>query len=193
MGDSLTTPLIGIRHQDGIAMAEFDNLVHMHRARIYRVLWCELRDEDAAATLTQECFLRAYQHRDSFRGESSVSTWLVRIALNLARDYLRNRRQGFWRGLFGHARTEIENASAVARDTSPSPERALMARQELAEVMRLVASLPEQQRTAFLLRFVEELSLEEIAQIMGLECGTVKSHLARAVAALRRMKQGKTK
>ncbi len=189
MEQSLATPLMGITRENGIAAQDFDNLMRAHQSRIYRVLWCELRDADAAQTLTQECFLRAYRSRAGFRGEANVSTWLIRIALNLARDYQRNRRSGFWRGLFGRTRTELDSVAAYARDPAPSPERALSARQELEAVMRLVASLTKQQQIVFRLRFVEELSLEEIAQVMGLEPGTVKTHLFRAVSALRRMKQ----
>ncbi len=166
---------------------DFELVVRAHQARIYRVLCCELRDQDAAATLTQECFLRAYQHRDRFRGEASVSTWLIRIALNLAQDYRRNRRQGFWRRLFGKEAADFTTAALKAADDAPSPERVLIARQQLAEVMAAVDTLSPQQRTAFLLRFVEEMGIEDIAQAMGLEPGTVKSHLARAVAALRRL------
>jgi RNA polymerase sigma-70 factor (ECF subfamily) len=194
MEQSLATPLMGPTSEAGIAAQQFDDLVRAHQARIYRVLWCELRDRDAAATLTQECFLRAYQNRAGFRGRSSVGTWLIRIALNLALDYRRNRRSGFWRSLFGRTRTELDTVAAYARDHAPSAERGLIARQELDAVMRLVASLTQQQRTVFMLRFVEELSLEEIAQVMGLEQGTVKTHLSRAVSALRRhYKQGNAK
>ncbi len=171
---------------DRLGSDDFDVVVRAHQARIYRVLWCELRDQDAAATLTQECFLRAYQHRQRFRGEASVSTWLVRIALNLAQDYRRNRRQGFWRRLFGRESADFATEALKAADHAPSPERVLIAREELAEVMAVVQALSPQQRTAFLLRFVEEMSIEDIAQAMGLEQGTVKSHLARAVTALRR-------
>jgi len=192
MEQSLARPLIGVAPGEAIAAEQFDDLVRAHQSRIYRVLWCELRDADAAATLTQECFLRAYRRRGSFRGESSVSTWLIRIALNLARDHRRNRRQSFWGSLFGRTRIELDSAAAEAPGSTASPERAAIARQELQEVLRLVSSLPEQQHTAFLLRFVEELTLEEIARVMDIECGTVKAHLSRAVGALRRRKQGNT-
>src|SRR5882672_10230408 len=100
---ALTTALDATRIDTvkGIAMEAFDDLVRQHQRRVYRVLFLLLRDPDAADTLTQECFLRAYQKRDGFRGESSADTWLLRIAVNLARDHLRNRRAGFWRRLIG--------------------------------------------------------------------------------------------
>src|SRR5512141_1063058 len=78
----------------------FDDLVLRSQKRIFRLLMALLRDEDAADTLTQETFLKAYKKRGTFRGESSVDTWLFRIAINLARDYQRSRRQSFWKRIF---------------------------------------------------------------------------------------------
>ncbi len=171
----------------GIAAEEFDAIVRLNQRRIYRVLLALLRDPDAADQLTQECFLRAYQKRASFRGEASVETWLVRIAVNLARDHSKNRRTTFWRRLLGS--TAPEEATAAATDLADphaSPERALEARQEVAAVWSAADELSPQQRAVFLLRFVEEMPLGEIARAMGVEVGTVKSHLARAVGAIRR-------
>ena len=87
---------------EGIAAEDFDQLVRTHQRRVYRVLLSLLRDPDAADTLTQECFLRAYEKRSQFRGESPVQAWLLRIAVNLARDHHRNRRVSFWRTLVGN-------------------------------------------------------------------------------------------
>jgi RNA polymerase sigma-70 factor (ECF subfamily) len=172
----------------GWTAREFDDIVRQHQARIYRVLWCELRDDEAAATLTQDCFLKAYRGRSAFRGEASVSTWLVRIAVNLARDYQRNRRQSFWRRLLGNNAHEAELAAGMAEDTTPRADRALLAREQLQRTMEAVKSLSPQQQTAFHLRFLEELSIEEIAEVMGIGIGTVKSHLSRAVNALRQQR-----
>lgn len=168
-------------------MDDFDSLMRAHQGRIYRLFWCELRDADAAANLTQECFLRAYQHRNTFRGDANIMTWLVRIALNLVSDYRRNRRQSFWQRIRGTSRPDGLGMISVA----PSPERVLLGREEADQVLALTALLSEQQRTAFLLRFVEELGLEEIAASMEIEVGTVKSHLSRSVAAIRRLKEAK--
>jgi RNA polymerase sigma-70 factor (ECF subfamily) len=182
MEDTLIAASVG---RTGWTAEEFDCLVRDHQARIQRVLWYELRDDEAAATLTQECFLKAYRARHEFRGESSVQTWLVRIALNLARDHQRNRRQGFWRRLMGGNAEEAERATAMAEDGAPLADRRLLARERLERVMRAVETLSPQQQTVFRLRFVEEMTLEEIALAMDVEVGTVKSHLSRAVSALR--------
>ena len=143
-------------------------------------------DADAADTLTEECFLRAFQRRAGFRGEASVGTWLIRIALNLARDHARSRRAAFWRRLVRDESAGAPTADASwAPDPGPSVERKMLAREQLAAVQAAVERLPHRQRVCFLLRFVEAMSLEEIAQAMRLRVGTVKTHLARAVGALR--------
>ncbi len=175
----------------GLALEDFDALVLTHQRRIYRVLLGLLRDPDAADTLTQECFLRAYRNRAGFRGEASVPTWLIRIAVNLATDHARSRRVAFWRRLFPRRTNEDPEAETSALpDPVASPERVLAAREELAAVWAAARELSTQQRAIFLLRFGEDLTLGEIARAMQLEIGTVKSHLSRALAAVRkRMKE----
>ena len=165
---------------------DFDLVVRQHQQRIYRVLLGLVRDPDMADNLTQDCLVRAYQKRASFRGESSVSTWLISIAINLARDQGRNRSAGFWRRLFAAPAEQTEAALATAADLGASPERSLMARQELGRVWEIVDELPARQREVFLLRFAEELPLEEIALALGMETGTVKAHLFRAVGTVRK-------
>ena len=171
----------------GISAEAFDALVREHQRRIYRILLLQLRDADAAETLTQECFLRAYAKRGDFRGEASIGTWLVRIALNLARDHVKSRRLAFWR-MLGRARREGDPVSRdlILPDPDPHPERRAIARERLTAVWAKVERLPNRQRTCFLLRYVEEMSIGEIARAMQLEAGTVKAHLTRAVGAVRR-------
>src|SRR5512140_754108 len=120
---------------------DFDELVRRNQKRIFRLLISLLRDEDAADTLTQECFLKAYKSRTSFRGESSVDTWLFRIALNLARDFQRNRRQGFWKRLFSETRESDENETPVVdtvADRRSTAEAQLLAREEVETVWMAV-------------------------------------------------------
>jgi RNA polymerase sigma-70 factor (ECF subfamily) len=173
--------------KDSGITAAFNDLVREHQRRIYRILLTLVRDMDAAETLTQECFLRAYAKRGDFRGEASVGTWLVRIAINLARDHAKSRRLAFWRLLTRDGRSGDPLAIALhLSDPEPLPDRVFIARERLAAVWAKVAGLPRRQRTCFLLRFVEGMPLEMIARAMELEVGTVKSHLARAVGAVRR-------
>ncbi len=170
----------------GITAEAFTDLVREHERRIFRRLLMLVRDADAAETLTQECFLRAYAKRDAFRGEASIGTWLVRIAVNLARDHAKSRRLAFWRLLMREGPSDGPgDFTGRMPDPAPLPERILIARERLAAVWARVDRLPSRQRTCFLLRFVEEMPLPQIAQVMQLEVGTVKSHLARAVGAVR--------
>ena len=173
---------------DLLSAEGFDALVRMNQRRIFRVLMVLLRDEDAADTLTQECFLRAYKKRDSFRGESSVETWLVHIAVNLARDHQRSRRQAFWKKLFERGRDDKEDALPMVEtvaDHRTGAEERLIAREQLEKVWTTVDQLSPQQREVFVLRFVEEMSLEEIARALEVQLGTVKSHLSRALTTVR--------
>jgi RNA polymerase sigma-70 factor (ECF subfamily) len=159
---------------------EFDSLVRANQRRIYRIIFLHVRDTDAADTLTQECFLRAYQQCRSFRGESSLATWLIRIAVNLARDHVRNRRLAFWRRLIrGETRPDPGLSGSL------TPERVLLAREDVAAIWAAVERLPSRQKSVFLLRFAEDLSIGEIAHSLALRPGTVKSHLSRALSTVR--------
>ncbi len=189
MEDTLEITTAG-RIGEEASRLDFERLVPEHQQRIYRILLGLVRDADAADNLTQECFVRAYEKRRSFRGESSVSTWLVSIAINLARDRARDRRSGFWRRLFAGPAEEREEAMANAADRDSSAEQRVMAAQQLSQVWRVVDGLSARQREVFLLRFVEELPLDEIAEITGMRLGTVKAHLSRAVAAVRKRVRG---
>ena len=171
----------------GIPLEGFDQIVLTHQRRIHRILLTLLRDADAADTLTQEVFLRAFEKRASFRGEANVGTWLIRIAVNLARDQRRNRRLAFWRHLLRNGRpSDGTDVAPWVADPAPSVERRIVARERLAAVQAVVDRLSHRQRACFVLRFVEAMTLEEIAQALQLEVGTVKAHLARAVGAVRR-------
>jgi len=167
-------------------LQDFDSVVRLYQRRIYRVLLGMVHDSDTAETLTQECFLNAYRGRASFRGEASVSTWLIRIAINLARAHHRSRRLAFWRKVSAEQAEDPGEVLQAIADHGVSAERGLLAKERLAAVWAAVAKLTPQQRTVFVLRFVEEMSLEEIAEATALKIGTVKSHLFRAVEAVRR-------
>src|SRR4051794_36115225 len=99
-------------------LQDFDRVVAEHQRRIFRVVLAITHDEDAAQTLTQECFLKAYRSRATFRGESPLGAWLLRIAVNLGRDHVRNRRAGFWKRLFA-GDAEPEQVEQAMRDERP--------------------------------------------------------------------------
>jgi RNA polymerase sigma-70 factor (ECF subfamily) len=173
------------------ALDDFTPFVQSHQQRIYRVLLGMVRDPDAAQTLTQECFLRAYRKRASFRGEATVGVWLIKIAVNLARDHRRSRLREIWHKLSSSSE-EVADLGQRLPDPHASQEQVLLGREEVAGVWSAVEKLSTQQRAVFILRFVEEMSLEEIAEATSLKVGTVKTHLFRAVHAVRqRLKGGK--
>jgi RNA polymerase sigma-70 factor (ECF subfamily) len=168
-----------------IAAQDFATVVNNHRAQIFRFLLASTRDVDLAETLTQDCFLKAHQNWSSFRGESSAMTWLMRIAINLQKDHWRNRRLQFWRQTRTNS-VDAEEAGDWLASGERTPEQKMLAREQVSNVWRAVEGLSERQRTVFLLRFVEELELREIASATGLSEGTIKAHLSRALARVRK-------
>jgi len=167
------------------AAGEFEELVRRHQRRLHRVLLMLVRNADDADTLTQECFLRAFQRLSTFRGDSSIETWLLRIAVNLYRDHVRNQRIMFWKRFQGlDDDAAVPEVLLVAPDASQ--ERRMIARDELQAVWAAVAELSPRQREVFTLRFVEDMDLREIAETLGLKVGTVKAQLFRSITAVRK-------
>lgn len=165
-------------------LEDFDSLVRHHRPRIFRFLLASLRDQEAAENLTQDCFVRAYKARNQFRGGSSLGTWLMHIAANLVRDHEANSRLRFWRRSL-RSNLELHDISDWMPDKQQSPEALALAREQVEAIWKAAASLSERQRTVFLLRFVEDMDLLEIAAVTGMKEGTVKTHLFRAVQSVR--------
>lgn len=158
--------------------ADFDALVQAHRPGVYRFLLASLRDRPAAEDLTQECFLRAYRGWTAFRGDAGVRTWLMQIAVNLVRSHTASARFRFWR--------RREDVTFELADGQRSPEESAQAHQKVAAIWKVAQGLPQQQRTVFFLRFVEDMEILEIAAATGLAEGTVKAHMYRALEAVRK-------
>lgn len=166
-------------------LTDLNTLCATYRSRIYRYALMSLRDPDLADSVTQDCFLKAYRAREEFRGECSIATWLTRIATNLIRDTTRSRKFQFWKTTTSTA-VDVSEIADRLRSPGITAERSMVVREELVQVWAAVDKLPGKQRSVFLLRFVEEMELPEIATAMGLHVGTVKSHLHRALAAVRK-------
>jgi len=173
-----------------IAAQDFASIVESHRPQIFRFLLASLRDADLAETLTQECFLKAHRNWNRFRGDSSAMTWLMRIAINLQKDHWRNRRLQFWRHTQANA-IGVDEASDWLPNGERNAEQQILAREQVAQVWKAVEGLSERQRTVFLLRYVEDRELSEIARATRLSEGTVKAHLSRALARVRAELRGK--
>jgi RNA polymerase sigma-70 factor (ECF subfamily) len=176
-----------LAHAGPESASPFDNIADIHamyEARVFRFLLLSLRDRDAALSLTQDTFLHAWRSRASFRGDCSIATWLMRIAVNLVRNHTRTGGFRFWKKAAATA-IDVTDLQAHFAHPAASAESALMARQQLAKVWESVERLSARQKTIFLLRFVDELGLAEIAVATGLPLPTVKSHLYRALDHVR--------
>ena len=164
---------------------DIDSVVALHQQRIFRFQLLSTRDPDAAESLTQDTFLRAWSARASFRNECSIATWLTSIALNLLRDHTRTERFRFWKRAAANS-LDVSDPSVSLPHHVSSVESRLIASEQLALVWQTVAQLSDRQRTIFVLRFVEEMDLGEISAATNLPVSTVKSHLYRALANIRK-------
>jgi len=165
-------------------LADFDAVVRMHRPRIFRFILASLRDRETAENLTQDCLIKAYQARDGFRGASNIGTWLMQIAANLVRDHETSGRLRFWRRALQSGADLVDLGGAIP-DTKQSPESRALIQEQVRAIWIAAATLPARQRTVFLLRFVEDMDLLEIAEVTGMKEGTVKAHLFRALQSVR--------
>jgi RNA polymerase sigma-70 factor (ECF subfamily) len=170
--------------------ADFAEVARQYRPQVFRFLLASLRDADTAETLTQECLLKAHRNWAGFRGDSSVLTWLLRIAINLQKDHWRSRRLQFWKTTSANS-VDADDAAQWLPSGESSPEAQVLARDQVRLVWAAVKGLSERQRTVFMLRHVEEMEIQEIAHTVGLSEGTVKAHLSRAVARVRAELGGK--
>jgi RNA polymerase sigma-70 factor (ECF subfamily) len=174
-----------VRPLDAATTADFDAIVQLYRPRVFRFLLASLRDRDAAENLTQDCFLKAFKAHDRFRSDCKVSTWLLQIAVNSLRDYTKNRRLQFWRHLGCKTKSPQEDVLACIADQQKSPEAQALLREQVDAIWAAAATLPRQQQTVFLLRFVEDMDVAEIAIATGLKPATIKTHLLRALSSVR--------
>lgn len=163
---------------------DFERLVELYRPRVFRYALAFLRDRDAADTVTQDCFLRAYHALTNFREECSLQTWLMRIAVNLVRDYVKNRRLQFWKRTSSGPARALEGFAARGSG-GQSPEKAAILKQEVDAIWQRASLLPNRQKTVFLLRFGQDMDILEIAAVTEMREGTVKTHLFRAIRTLR--------
>ena len=171
--------------------ADFDEFIRLYQQRVYRLVLGQTGEPDLAEELTQECFIRAFQRQNSFRGDCQVFTWLARVAINLVRDHYRNRRFALWRRLirFGDSEPAQERAREV-RDPASTPEEHFLRRERLERVSARIRQLTAPQREALLLSAVEGMSIENIARVTNRKPRTVKSHLHRAMMNLRNWQEG---
>jgi RNA polymerase sigma-70 factor (ECF subfamily) len=160
------------------------DLVAEHQRIVVQLAMNLLGDRDEALDLSQEVFLRVFRTIHRFRGQSSLRTWIYRIAVNQARN-----RHRFWRRRHRADQVSLDEHIAAHGDFlsagSSTPDKVLAQKELAARLERALEGLPFDQRTAIVLREIDGLSYEEIAYSLGVAVGTVKSRLTRARQALR--------
>ena len=169
-------------------MQAFEELVLAHETFVYRVVIRIVGNEQDAWDVAQEAFLRAYQSLGQFDGRSAFSTWLYRIAHNVAIDMLRKRKTGRELPLEGLNDSD-EGPAVQHEDPGPSPEEQALQRERRGKIREALCDLPEDYRLMVILRDLEGLSYQEIARQEGLAVGTVKSRVSRGRAQLKKALQ----
>jgi RNA polymerase sigma-70 factor, ECF subfamily len=162
----------------------FELLVAKYQRRLGRLISRFVRDSAEAEDVTQEAFIKAYRALPAFRGDSAFYTWLYRIGINTAKNYLvaLGRRAPTSTQFDAEEAEDFEGADLL-QDVN-TPENELMSKQVAGVVNASLLQLPEDLRTALTLREIEGLSYEEIAEIMGCPIGTVRSRIFRAREAI---------
>lgn len=163
----------------------FDALVSRHYRGIYNMIYRMLGNSEDAADVTQEAFLRAYTRLDTFELGRSFPAWLKTIASNLSIDHLRKKKTQVGSSVSFDERVEAGVQHEDERATAPD-EQVVMA-DDSRRVLAAVQQLPEKQRAVLVLRHIEGLKLEEIAETLRMPLGTVKTMLFRGRAAVREM------
>jgi len=185
MGEREADLLLVERVQSGDREA-FGLLVSKYQRKLLRLVMRFVRDHAEAEDVTQEAFIKAYRALPGFRGESAFYTWLYRIGINCAKNWLlaNGRRMPTMSGISGDSdESNGADASGLLRDDE-TPDRLLMSKQIGETVNTAMDALPEDLRMAVSLREIEGLSYEEIAQVMDCPIGTVRSRIFRAREAI---------
>ena len=183
MGDREVDQQLVERAQRGDKRA-FELLVQKYHRKLLRLLSRLVRDSAEVEDVTQEAFIKAYRALPNFRGDSAFYTWLYRIGINTAKNYLvaMGRRAPTATGFDTQEAESFEDSDQL-RDTA-TPENELLSKQIAATVNHAVDALPEDLRTAITLREIEGLSYEDIANVMNCPIGTVRSRIFRAREAI---------
>jgi RNA polymerase sigma-70 factor (ECF subfamily) len=163
---------------------DIDAMVTTHRARLLRFVTYSTGDPDLAESITQDTLLKAYNARDSFRGECTINTWLTGIAINETREHLRTKRYKFWRWVKSTAINVREITSFLPANES-GPHGQLPAKERVKRLARVLETMPYNQRTIFLMKFSQEMPVTDISETLGMSINTVRTHLHRALKAVR--------
>jgi RNA polymerase sigma-70 factor (ECF subfamily) len=165
----------------------YRELYRRHGQRVYQLAFRYFNNPDDAADITQETFMRIYRSIATYRSEAKLSTWIHRIAVNLCLDELRRRKRNNEMSMDAHLLTEEGEMELQLKDPSPGPHQQTESLHRMEALKKHLASLPDEQKTAVILRDINNLSYQEIAKILECNLGTVKSRINRGRIALREL------
>jgi RNA polymerase sigma-70 factor (ECF subfamily) len=188
-------PVLSLSDEDVMArVAEdderaFSELVRRYQGRVTNLISRVLNDRECADDLSQEVFIRVYVHRSNYRRGSRLSTWVFTIAANLAKNEIRRRvRRRNWFSLDA-LQEVLKDSAIVLADPTEGRERTMEREQLQLELARAIATIPEKYRLSLVLRDIEGLAYEEIAEVLAIPGGTVRSRINRARSMLKRKLQ----
>ncbi len=175
------------RSREGHAES-FEALISTHQQKVYNIALRMLTNEQDAFDASQEVFLKVYRNLDRFRENSSFSTWVYRIATNTCLDFLRKKKE---KVISLDTQPEFENGESDLRltDKTADTEEIILRKERQKILMDAIESLPPEHRKIIVLRDLQELSYQEIAEIIDANIGTVKSKISRARGALKKILQ----
>ncbi|MCC6446484.1 MAG: sigma-70 family RNA polymerase sigma factor [Armatimonadetes bacterium] len=166
-------------------LGAFDQLFRRYTRQVYNYAFRMIPNYDDANDIAQEAFLRAYNSIKSFRGESNFSTWLFRIVYNVSLDEIKRRKNRSYLSLDEQLESDEEGLTRQVESQLPTPQEIIEKRERDRIIQEAIAVLPDYQKAMIVLYHMEGFSYEEIAEIVGLPIGTVKSRLNRARESLK--------
>ena len=188
LADQLSDAEIVQRFKDGEHHL-FDKLVERYSSRAYQIAYGVLGTREDAEEVAQDVFIRIYKALPKFRGDSEFTTWMYRIAMNLARNkYRYNKSRGANRKISMQETIDDSDSRTIIQVPEPrlSPDNEVGLDEFQKDIMREIDNLPPLYRDALVLRNVDEMSYEQIAEVLDCKLGTIKSRIARAREELRR-------
>ena len=162
----------------------FEILVNRHQTSVLNLIYRFIGDRTQAKDLSQEVFLRVWQSARSYKPEAKFTTWIYRIATNLCLNELKSAHHKKWLQFFQSDANDEARTEENIPDRLPSPEDLLLAKERSSQITNALQSLPESQRMALILKRYDDLSYQEIAQVLGCSVPAVESLLVRAKRSL---------
>ena len=163
----------------------FGEIVEIYKNSVYQLCYRMIGNRHEAEDLAQEAFIRAYVNIQSFNQDLKFSTWLFRIATNLCIDRLRKKKPDYYLDAEVAGTEGLTMYSQISSD-SPLPETEVESLELQENVQKEILKLPEKYRSAIVLKYMEDMSLHEISEILDLPLGTVKTRIHRGREALRK-------